>query len=125
PDRIAERLSDLAHADFQYGVTHGNPRPDGLEERLLREELTRTFGETPQNGKGLRREPDGLGSPPEACVGHIQPVGRKAQVRGGFYLSYHRLTKLLPRPYDASTSPREPRCRKHNAHELTRRARRA
>ena len=104
-DPIAERLADLAHADLEYRIAHGGPRPHALEQDILRDELAVALDETLQHGKGLRRQADCLRPPPQTRIVQIEPKRREAKLPRRPHIHYHRLTQLLPRDYDPAIAP--------------------
>ena len=45
--RISERPAQIANAAAECGVAHGDVTPDGVEQRLLRDQSARVFDQMP------------------------------------------------------------------------------
>jgi hypothetical protein len=76
---IAEGLADLANAHLEHRVAHNGPRPDALEQRVLRDKLAVALDEALQHCEGLRRQANFGRAPPQRCVVGIEPKRREAQ----------------------------------------------
>ena len=84
PHPIPEGLAQVGNADFQDHIAHGGLRPDGIQERCLRDELPGMLHEILQDGKRFGFQRDGHRVLPEA------PIPRVETERAKHPLDHHR-----------------------------------
>src|SRR5213594_1800713 len=72
---IAESLSQLTNGDFEHSFAYERPRPNGVEQFLFCDQLTRMPKQIVQHCEGFGSELYGLRAFPQALIGQVQAKG--------------------------------------------------
>ena len=86
--RLPQHLAQLANAAGEHGVTHHRLRPDGLQQGLLGDQLTRLRHQQAQHRKDFGGQADHRSPVPHTFVGPVHPprlVHRTFLCRQGTY----------------------------------------
>ena len=78
---VVERRSNLPYQDLHVLLLHVSVRPDGLENRVLRDAGTRALDEARKDGGSLPRQGQPVMAPPERAF-HVIELERKKLLHG-------------------------------------------
>jgi hypothetical protein len=96
---VGQGFADLTDRDLEHRVADEGVGPDGANQALLRDELTRTRQQMLEHRERLRAQLDDLGAPPQALVDRVE-VERSKTNSTVVGHGVPRVTEDLPWRYD-------------------------